>query len=97
METNGVVPHLADPTGLSPSDVKSAYGLPDGGGAGAVVGIVDAFDDPNAESDLEAYRAQFGWLPSRTASSARWISAAAPTTRSPTRAGPERYPLIWTP
>jgi hypothetical protein len=31
------------------------------------VGIVDAYDDPNAESDLAAYRTQWGLLPCTTA------------------------------
>ncbi len=63
METNGLVPHLDQPQGLSPDDVKSAYDLPDGGGAGAVIGIVDAYDNPNAEADLEHYRETFGLPP----------------------------------
>lgn len=49
----------AAPSGLGPSDIKSAYKLGDGG-SGQTVGIVDANDDPNAESDLAAYRKQFG-------------------------------------
>ena len=35
------------------------------GGTGQTVAIVDAFDDPNAESDLSTYRAQYG-LPACT-------------------------------
>ena len=42
VETNGVVPHTASPKGLSPADIQAAYGLPAGGGAGMVIGIVDA-------------------------------------------------------
>jgi subtilase family serine protease len=49
----------AAPSGLGPSDIKSAYKLGDGG-SGQTVAIVDANDDPNAESDLAAYRKQFG-------------------------------------
>ena len=41
----------ATPSGLGPSDLKSAYKLPSGG-SGATVAIVDAQDDPNAEADL---------------------------------------------
>lgn len=63
METDGIVPHLDQPQGLSPDNVKSAYHLPDGGGAGAVIGIVDAYDNPNAESDLAHYRETFGLPP----------------------------------
>ena len=52
-------------SGYGPSDLASAYNLPSGGGAGQTVGIVDAQDDPNAESDLAAYRSNFG-LPACT-------------------------------
>ena len=56
---NAVSP-LATPSGYGPSDLRSAYALPTNGGAGQTVAIVDAQDDPNAESDLAAYRTQFG-------------------------------------
>ncbi|MFG2717844.1 peptidase S8 [Streptomyces sp. NPDC048416] len=55
----------AAPSGLGPADLQKAYNLPAGGGAGATVAIVDAQDDPNAESDLAAYRSQYG-LPACT-------------------------------
>ncbi len=49
------------PSGYGPADLQSAYSLPSAtGGAGQTVAIVDAFDDPNAEADLQAYRAQYG-------------------------------------
>jgi subtilase family serine protease len=57
----------AGPTGLTPADLQAAYGLPSSGGAGLVFAIVDAYDDPNAESDLGVYRAQFGLPPCTTA------------------------------
>ena len=50
--------------GLGPADLQSAYKLP-AGGAGQTIAIVDAFDDPNAESDLATYRSNFG-LPACT-------------------------------
>jgi subtilase family serine protease len=56
------------PSGLNPADLQSAYVLPSlTAGAGQVFAIVDAFDDPNAESDLNTYRAQFGLGPCTTA------------------------------
>jgi subtilase family serine protease len=61
---NGAV-STATPSGYGPSDLQSAYNLPAGGGAGQTIAIVDAYDDPNAESDMAAYRAQFG-LPACT-------------------------------
>ncbi|MEY9946003.1 putative Ig domain-containing protein [Kitasatospora sp. GAS1066B] len=55
----------ATPSGYGPSDLQSAYNLPANGGAGQTVAIVDAQDDPNAESDLATYRSQYG-LPACT-------------------------------
>ncbi|ALO98729.1 galactose oxidase [Streptomyces hygroscopicus subsp. limoneus] len=56
----------ATPTGFGPTDLLSAYNLPSGG-AGQTVAIVDAFDNPNAESDLAVYRQQYGLPPCTTA------------------------------
>ena len=54
------------PSGYGPSSLQSAYQLPSASaGSGQRVYIVDAYDDPNAESDLAAYRAQYG-LPACT-------------------------------
>src|SRR5437016_615853 len=55
----GAVPAVT-PAGLGPADLRSAYALPAGGGAGQTVAIVDAYDDPDAEADLGVYRGQFG-------------------------------------
>ena len=51
------------PAGLSPTDIRSAYGLPATGAQGRTVAVVDAYDDPNAEADLGVYRATFGLPP----------------------------------
>ncbi|MFE0458397.1 peptidase S8 [Kitasatospora sp. NPDC058965] len=59
----GVTPN-ATPAGFGPADLRSAYNLP-AGGAGQTVAIVDAYNDPNAESDLAVYRSQYG-LPACT-------------------------------
>jgi len=50
----------AAPGGYGPSALLSAYSLDSSAGSGQVVAIVDAFDDPNAESDLATYRSQYG-------------------------------------
>ncbi|MEU6509780.1 MULTISPECIES: S53 family peptidase [unclassified Streptomyces] len=51
----------AAPSGFGPASLQSAYNLPSAtGGSGQTVAIVDAYDDPNAESDLAAYRSQYG-------------------------------------
>ena len=51
----------ATPTGYGPSQLQSAYNLPSSSaGSGQTVAIVDAYDDPTAEADLQVYRAQYG-------------------------------------
>jgi subtilase family serine protease len=56
----------ATPSGYGPSDIQSAYALPSStAGSGQTVAIVDAYNDPNAESDLNVYRSQYG-LPACT-------------------------------
>ncbi|HSD12386.1 MAG TPA: S53 family peptidase [Patescibacteria group bacterium] len=54
----------AAPTGLSPAGIRAVYGLPSSGGIGTIA-IVDAYDDPTAESDLGVFSSQFG-LPACT-------------------------------
>jgi MYXO-CTERM domain-containing protein len=51
--------------GFVPADLHSAYALPTTGGKGKTVAVVDAYDAPNAETDLGTYRAQFN-LPACT-------------------------------
>jgi subtilase family serine protease len=52
--------------GYDPADLRSAYGLPsESQGSGQTVAIVDAYNDPNAESDLGVYRSRYG-LPACT-------------------------------
>ena len=70
--TTGVVAHVAtgvNPavavSGYGPSDLDSAYNVPTTLGSGKTVAIVDAYDDPNAASDLSTYRSNFG-LPACT-------------------------------
>ncbi|WP_435174018.1 carboxypeptidase regulatory-like domain-containing protein [Actinacidiphila sp. bgisy145] len=55
----------AAPDGFAPADLRDAYDLPADGGAGATIAVVDAYDNPDAESDLAVYRAQYG-LPACT-------------------------------
>src|SRR5947209_5485979 len=59
----------SSPTGLSPSTIKSAYSFSTSStaGAGKTIAIVDAYDDPTAESDLAAFSSQYGLPPCTTA------------------------------
>jgi hypothetical protein len=50
---------------LTPADLQAAYGITSASssdGQGETVAIVDAYYDPNAQSDLAMYRSQFGLL-----------------------------------
>src|SRR4051812_10891599 len=55
------------PSGLIPADLQAAYSLDTTAGSGITVAIVDAYDNPRAESDLAVYRAQFNLPPCTTA------------------------------
>jgi subtilase family serine protease len=46
-------------SGLSPTQIRAAYNLPSTGGTGTIA-IVDAFDDPTAQNDLNVFSTQFG-------------------------------------
>lgn len=66
--SKGVTPNASSPSGFTPTDLQSAYKLPSTtAGSGQTVAIVDAYDDPKAESDLAVYRSQFGLPPCTTA------------------------------
>jgi subtilase family serine protease len=50
-----------DVSGWGPPDLQSAYNLPSSTkGSGQTVAIVDAYDQPNVESDLAMYRSNYG-------------------------------------
>jgi subtilase family serine protease len=49
----------------SPTALHNAYNLPTTTASTQTIGIVDSFDDPNAETDLATYRSMFG-LPACT-------------------------------
>jgi hypothetical protein len=54
----------ASPGGYTPADLRDAYDLPTARST-ATIAIVDAYDDPQAESDLAVYRERFN-LPACT-------------------------------
>jgi subtilase family serine protease len=59
LTVNGVR-QSSTPSGLTPTDLETRYKLPITKGAGQIVAIVDAYDNPNIAADLSAYRSQFG-------------------------------------
>lgn len=72
----GIVPHIIPP-GYGPADLQSAYNLASAsstGGVGETVAVVDAFNDPNAASDLAVYRAQYSLPACNTATGAGCVS-----------------------
>jgi len=65
-DANGNPLATTGPSGYGPADLRSAYKLTAAGSG--TVAIVDAYDDPTAESDLATYRSTFG-LPACTSNS----------------------------
>src|SRR5215470_16935843 len=61
--SGGLVRTFAAPRGLTPADLQAAYAIDPARGDGMTVAIVDAYGYPQLESDLAAYRAQFGLPP----------------------------------
>ncbi len=58
------------PSGYGPAQLQSAYGTSAAaasGGNGALVAVVDAYDNPNLERDLGVYRTQYGLTACTTA------------------------------
>ncbi|MEU8027386.1 putative Ig domain-containing protein [Streptomyces sp. NPDC049099] len=75
----------AAPSGLSPANLHSAYNLPTTGGSGMTVAIVDAYNDPNAESDLATYRSTYGLSACTKANGCfKQVSQTGSTTSLPT-------------
>ncbi len=86
-----VIPNRMHPDAGSygPSDLQTAYNLPSStNGTGQIVGIVDAFGYPNAESDLGAYRSHYGLSACTTANGCfKKVNQTGGTTYPPTNSG----------
>jgi subtilase family serine protease len=82
----------ANPTGgnapYTPNDLHNAYNLPKTASGTQTIAIVDAFNNPNAESDLAVYRAKFG-LPACTTANGcfRKVNQMGGTLYPPNNAG----------
>src|SRR5712692_4944277 len=76
------------PRGMSPSATRHAYGfdLISNQGAGQVIGIVDAYDDPNIESDIGVFDSTFS-LPACTSSNGCFRKVYAQGSRPSTNSG----------
>src|SRR6266496_1436534 len=64
-DTHGVAAAALTPSGYGPIQFRTAYGLPASASVVKTIAIVDAYNDPNIESDLGVYSKQFG-LPACT-------------------------------
>jgi len=56
-------PDASSPSGYTPQQLQDAYGLSSAAGDaanGETIAVVDAYNDPNASSDLAVYRSKFG-------------------------------------
>lgn len=66
-DRNGNPTATSGPSGYGPVQFVTGYGLSTNAGAGQTIAIVDAYDDPNIESDLGVYSNQYGLPPCTTA------------------------------
>jgi hypothetical protein len=48
------------PVGYSPRQIRSAYNLPNTGGAGTTIAIIDAYDTPSILNDYNVFSHQYG-------------------------------------
>ena len=81
--------HHAAPSGYGPSQLQSAYSLASAAaanGSGETVYIVDAYDYPTAQADLNTYRSQYG-LPACGSGCFTKVSQTGSTTSLPPAAG----------
>lgn len=71
--------------GFTPADLASGYGFTPSAAAGAnqTVAVVDAFDDPAALTELNAFDSQYG-LPAETSSSFRKVNQSGNASPLPT-------------
>jgi len=62
LHPSGVAPDNSSPTGLAPSVIEGVYGFTSasGAGAGQTIALVDAYNDPSAAGDLNAFSAEYG-------------------------------------
>jgi subtilase family serine protease len=89
-KADGITPKAADastPSGYGPTNLQSAYGLTSAAssnGSGETIAIVDAYNDPNAESDLATYRSYYGLSACTTANGCfKKVSQTGSTTSLP--------------
>jgi len=76
------------PTGYRPAQFRTAYSLTATGSSATTIAIVDAFNDPNVESDLGVYSKQFGLPVCTTANGCfKKVNQTGGTSYPPTNSG----------
>ena len=62
LEPRGATPEARAPTGLSPRTIEDVYGYTSAStaGSGQTIAVVDAFNDPDAASDLDEFSTRYG-------------------------------------
>jgi subtilase family serine protease len=68
VRASGEVATNAVPSGLGPAELRSAYRITSSGSSSVTIAIIGSFSYPNAERDLNTYRAQFGMAACTSAS-----------------------------
>jgi subtilase family serine protease len=65
LHPGGVVAEASTPTGLSPDIIEGVYGFTTtaAAGSGQTIALVDAYNDPDAASDLNEFSAQYSLPP----------------------------------
>src|SRR3990167_6614203 len=79
------------PTGYSPEQFRTAYNLPSSAIGTPIIAIVDAYDNPNAYSDLSYYSSYFG-LPVLPQCVGSIASSAVPCFKKINQSGGTTYP-----
>ncbi len=87
-DRNGNPDATTSPTGYGPVQFRTAYGLPSSASKVQTIGIVDAYNDPNIESDLGVYSSHYGLPKCTTANGCfKKVNQAGGTSYPQTNAG----------
>jgi subtilase family serine protease len=85
----------ATPAGYGPADLQSAYKLSSASssnGAGTTIAVVDAYNDPNAFSDVNVYRSQYGLPQLASCTPSTIASSTTPCFAKSNQTGGTSYP-----
>lgn len=92
-DTSGSAKNFVAPSGYGPLQLRAAYSVTGTGGGHRIIAIVDAYDDPNIQSDLNVYSAQFG-IPALPSCSGAIANSAVPCFKKVDQNGGTHYPTV---